>query len=92
MQPNGGLPSPQEGLRKFAYTLEALRPTPLDCNKYKGPYREQGKPLLDKDVLDLIQADTEISSPSQGPQWAHDLRAWAYIQKGLQSAERMSLP
>ena len=88
----GGLLSPKEGLCfcKFARTLQDLRPTPPDWNTYKGHYWEQGKPLPDQEVLDLIEAYAEISSPSQVPQWVHDLRASR--EKGLQRAARMSPP
>ena len=65
----------RKGSCKFAHSLEELRPTPERWTTTKGRYWEQGKPLLEKEVLDLIERYAALSSPSQLPEWVHDLRA-----------------
>ena len=64
-----------EGRFKFTHALEELRPTPEAWATIKGHYWEQGKPLPDQDVLDLIAQYVEISSAWELPEWVRDLRA-----------------
>ena len=50
-----------------------LRPIPKGWTTAKGHYWEQGKPLLDRDVLELIEQSAALSS--QLLEWATGLRA-----------------
>ena len=64
----------QDG-RKFDHALEDLWPTPESWTTTKAHYWEQGKPLREQDVLDLIERYVVISSAGQLPEWVQDLRA-----------------
>ena len=61
-----------KGSCKFAHALEELRPTPQKWTTTKGHYWEQGKPLPDQEVLELIEQYAALSS--QLPEWVTDLR------------------
>ena len=69
------MPFRTEGRCKFTHALEELRPTPESWTTIKGHYWEQGTPLPDQDVLDLIEQYVEISSAWELPAWVRDLRA-----------------
>jgi len=75
-----------KGSCKFAHALEELCPTPTTWNLSQGHYWEQGKPLPNQEVLDLIERYAGKSS-SRLPEWVHDLRA-----EVLQEAERRDPP
>ena len=63
----------RKGSCKFAHSLMELRPMPKGWTTAKGHYWEQGKPLPDQEVLELIEQYAALSS--QLPEWVTDLRA-----------------
>ena len=63
----------RKGSCKFAHSLLELRPIPKGWTTAKGHYWEQGKPLPDQEVLELIEQYAALSS--QLPEWVTDLRA-----------------
>ena len=63
----------RKGSCKFAHSLMELRPIPKGWTTAKGHYWEQGKPLPDQEVLELIEQYAALSS--QLPEWVTDLRA-----------------
>ena len=75
-----------KGSCKFAHALEELCPTHATWNLSQGHYWEQGKPLPNQEVLDLIERYAGKSS-SRLPEWVHDLRA-----EVLQEAEGRDPP
>ena len=58
---------------RFAHALEELRLVLESWTTTKGLYWEPGTPLLDQDILDLIEQ--YVASARQLPEWAQDLRA-----------------
>ena len=58
---------------RFAHALEELRPAPESWTTTKGHYWEPGKPLLDQDVLDLIERYVVLAG--QLPERVRYLRA-----------------
>ena len=59
---------------RFAHALEELRLVPESWTTTKGHYWEPGNPLLDQDILDLIEQ--YAVSARQLPEWVQDLRAY----------------
>ncbi|MFM7987610.1 MAG: hypothetical protein ACKPKO_50675, partial [Candidatus Fonsibacter sp.] len=53
----------------FAHGLGEVRPTPPAKTKTKSHYWEQGKPLLDPEVVVLIERYAALRSPYQPLAW-----------------------
>ena len=69
----GNAVTSEKGSCKFAHSLMELRPMPKGRTTAKGHYWEQGKPLPDQGLSELIQQYAALSS--ELPEWATDLMA-----------------